>query len=44
VGWSDLGIGMGHGKSLGSFDGPPIILYVHGWASKQKPMHVYFKK
>ena len=23
---------MGHGKSLGSFDGPPIILYVHGWA------------
>ena len=21
---------MGHGKSLGSFDGPPIFLYVHG--------------
>ena len=34
---------MGHGKSLGSFDGPPIFLYVHGWATKQKPMHVYFK-
>jgi hypothetical protein len=29
---------MGHGKSLGSCDGPPIFLYVHGWASKQKPM------
>jgi hypothetical protein len=29
---------MGHGKSLGSFDGPPIFLYVHGWATKQKPM------
>jgi hypothetical protein len=28
---------MGHGKSLGSFDGPPIFLYVHGWASKQNP-------
>jgi hypothetical protein len=29
---------MGHGKSLGSFDGPPIFLYVHGWATKQKSM------
>ena len=29
---------MGHGKSLGSFDGPPIFWYVHGWATKQKPM------
>jgi hypothetical protein len=29
---------MGHGKSLGSFNGPPIFLYVHGWATKQKPM------
>jgi hypothetical protein len=29
---------MGHGKSLGSFDGPPNFLYVHGWATKQKPM------
>ena len=36
VGWSDLGL-MGHGKSLGSFDGPPIFWYVHGWATKQKP-------
>ena len=27
---------MGHGKSLGSFDGPPI--YVYGWAIKQKPI------
>jgi hypothetical protein len=35
---------MGHGKSLGSFDEPLIFLYVHGWASKQKPIHVYFKK
>jgi hypothetical protein len=24
------------GKSLGSFDGPPIFLYVHGWATKTK--------
>jgi hypothetical protein len=29
---------MGHGKSLGSCDGPPNFLYVHGWATKQKPM------
>ena len=28
---------MGHGKSLGSFDGPPNFLYVHGWATKQNP-------
>jgi hypothetical protein len=26
---------MGHGKYLGSFDGPPIFLYVYGWATKQ---------
>jgi hypothetical protein len=32
---------MGHGKSLRRFDGPPNFLYVHGWATKQKPMHVY---
>jgi hypothetical protein len=29
---------MRHGKSLGSFDGPPIFLHVHGWATKQKSM------
>jgi hypothetical protein len=29
---------MGHGKSFGTFDGPPIFLYVHGWATKQKVM------
>jgi hypothetical protein len=29
---------MGHGKSLGSFDGPPIFLYVHGLGHQQKPM------
>ena len=33
---------MGHGKSLGSFDGPPIFLYVHGWATKQKPMLIIY--
>ena len=25
---------MGHGKYLGSFDGLPIFLYVHGWQTK----------
>ena len=34
---------MGHGKSLGSFDGPPIILYVYGWATKQKPMSTFIQ-
>jgi hypothetical protein len=32
---------MGHGKSLGSFDGPPILSYVHGWATKQKPTSTF---
>jgi hypothetical protein len=34
---------MGHGKSLGSFDGPPIILYVYGWATKQKPISTFIQ-
>jgi hypothetical protein len=34
---------MGHGKSLVSFDGPPIILYVYGWATKQKPMSTFIQ-
>jgi hypothetical protein len=33
---------MGHGKSLGSFDGPPIFFVVHGWATKQKPMLIIY--
>jgi hypothetical protein len=32
---------MGHGKSLGSLDGPPILLYGHGWATKQKPTSTF---
>jgi hypothetical protein len=34
---------MCHGKSLGSFDGPPIILYIFGWATKQKPMSTFIQ-
>jgi hypothetical protein len=34
---------MGHGKSMGSFDGPPIILYVYGWATKQKPISTFIQ-
>jgi hypothetical protein len=33
---------MGHGKSLGSFDGPPIFWYVHGWAIKEKSMLIIY--
>jgi hypothetical protein len=35
---------MAHGKSLGSFDGPPIILYVHGWPTKQKPKSTFIQE
>jgi hypothetical protein len=28
-------------KIFGQFDGPPIILYVHGWATKQKPISTF---
>jgi hypothetical protein len=40
VGRSDLGWAM-ENQSLGSFDGPPIFLYVHGWATKQKPISTF---
>ena len=37
VGWSDLGNGFWPWKIFGQlWDGPPIFLYVHGWATKQK--------
>jgi hypothetical protein len=34
---------MGHGKSFGSFDGPPMFWYVHGWATKQKVNYILHK-
>jgi hypothetical protein len=34
---------MGDGNFLGSFDGPPMILYVYGWATKQKPMSTFIQ-
>jgi hypothetical protein len=42
VGWSDLGWAMENLWAVSM--GRKIFLYVHGWATKQKPMHVYFKK
>ena len=42
VGWSDLGWAMENLWAVSM--GRQIFLYVHGWATKQKPMHVYFKK
>jgi hypothetical protein len=33
VGWSDLGWAM---------ENPPIFWYVHGWATKQKPMLIIY--